>query len=400
VSCVLQVGSTHRCFNCSIVFSPLHLLLPASVMDTQATPSPTTLVYKGAAALRQRIVMATLSGKSVRLEHIRANADEPGLRDYEVAFLKLIEQLTNGSRIEIGFTGTTLLYRPGVLVGGRHRHECPPTRGIGYYLEPVLALAPFAKEPIQLTLTGITNNDRDVSVDVARNSWLPFLSSRFFPKTDMAGLELKIVKRGAPPLGGGEVLFQCPVVRQLKSIHLIDSGLIKRIRGISYATRVQPHFANRLVEGARGVLNEYIPDVYIFTDIYKGAESGLSPGYALSLVAETTTGVLLSAEATAKPGDVPEDLGRLCALRLLSEIERGGCIDTATQALALMWSVLTAEDVSKIRVGKLSSAGIQVLRDLRDFFGVTFRLVADRTDHSVVLTCVGTGFVNLCKKVT
>ena len=43
-------------------------------------------------------------------------------------------------------------------------HDCPLTRSIGYFLEPVVMLAPFAKKPLQLTLRGITSDDRDLSV--------------------------------------------------------------------------------------------------------------------------------------------------------------------------------------------------------------------------------------------
>ena len=32
--------------------------------------------------------------------------------------------------------------------------------------------------------------------------------------------------------------------------------------------------ANRLVDGARGVLNNFLPDVYIFTDHHNGKEGG------------------------------------------------------------------------------------------------------------------------------
>lgn len=32
--------------------------------------------------------------------------------------------------------------------------------------------------------------------------------------------------------------------------------------------------ANRLVESARGVLNQFLPDIYIYTDHMKGANSG------------------------------------------------------------------------------------------------------------------------------
>lgn len=41
-----------------------------------------------------------------------------------------------------------------------------------------------------------------------------------------------------------------------------------------YSTRVSPQFANRMVEAARLVLNRYIPDIYLYTDVYKGEESG------------------------------------------------------------------------------------------------------------------------------
>ena len=42
----------------------------------------------------------------------------------------------------------------------------------------------------------------------------------------------------------------------------------------SYSTRVSPQFANRMVDAARSVLNRYIPDIYLYTDVYKGEDSG------------------------------------------------------------------------------------------------------------------------------
>jgi len=42
----------------------------------------------------------------------------------------------------------------------------------------------------------------------------------------------------------------------------------------SYSTRVSPQFANRMVEAARSILNRYVPDIYLYTDVYKGEESG------------------------------------------------------------------------------------------------------------------------------
>ena len=62
------------------------------------------------------------------------------------------------------------------------------------------------------------------------------------------------------------------------------------------------------MNSARSVLNRYIHDVYIYTDVYKGENADNSPGFALSLVAESTTGVLYSSEQAALPGETPKIL--------------------------------------------------------------------------------------------
>lgn len=161
------------------------------------------------------------------------------------------------------------------------------------------------------------------------------------------------------------VELMIPTVRSsLKTVFLVDEGLVKRVRGVAYCTHISPTIITRVIDSCREVLNGYLPDVYIHTDHYKGKkEGGASPGYALSLVAETTTGVLISTERTAKcrknatiPGtedissktEVPEDIGRDAALSLLQEVYSGGVVDSAHQPLILQLMVLTPEDISSV----------------------------------------------------
>ena len=82
---------------------------------------------------------------------------------------------------------------------------------------------------------------------------------------------------------------------------MLAAGMVKRVRGVAYSMRVAPAASNRMVDGARGVLNSLLADVFVFTDHMPGHEAGASPGYGLSLVAETTTGLLISAQASAPP---------------------------------------------------------------------------------------------------
>lgn len=90
--------------------------------------------------------------------------------------------------------------------------------------------------------------------------------------------------------------FLCPILKQVKTLNFVEAGKIKRIRGIAYvpvifylynllnvtiikfshAVRISPQFSNRMIEASRSVLNRYIPDIYLYSDVYKGEDSGKS----------------------------------------------------------------------------------------------------------------------------
>ena len=53
----------------------------------------TDLVFTGAAMFRQRIVCSLLSGKAIRIDHIRADEEAPGLTDYEASLLRLVDKV-------------------------------------------------------------------------------------------------------------------------------------------------------------------------------------------------------------------------------------------------------------------------------------------------------------------
>lgn len=82
------------------------------------------LVFSGCNYLKQRLLLATLSGKSIRIEKIREFNVEIGLRDYEINLIRLFDKVTNGTRIEVNDTGTAVDYQPGLLYGGTIQHEC------------------------------------------------------------------------------------------------------------------------------------------------------------------------------------------------------------------------------------------------------------------------------------
>jgi len=344
------------------------------------------------------------------------------LRSFEASFLRLLEKLTNGCVVEINETGTSLRYKPGMVVGGPGLvHDCGVQRSIGWFLEPLVLLALFGKRPLGITLKGITNDHIDPGVDVLRTVTLPLLKRL---GVDDNGLELKVVKRGARPLGGGEVVLRVPIMKQLPLINLTDEGMVKRIRGVAYSMKVSPQSTNRMVDGARGVLNKLLADVYIFTDALSGSASGNSPGFGLTLVAETTSGCLIAAEAAAshsggaagsaaaqaaaqeglvlevggEPLVVPEDVGRVAAQALLEEVKRGGVVDGGHQGLLLLLCALGPEEMHELRLGPLTPAAVRTLRHIKDFLGVTFAIRTESASQTVFMSCIGSGLRNLARK--
>ena len=78
-----------------------------------------TLEYEGCNFMRMRLVLATLSGRALRISKIRSKDITPGLKEFEASLIRLFDKITNGSKIKVSETGTSFSYTPGLLVGGK-----------------------------------------------------------------------------------------------------------------------------------------------------------------------------------------------------------------------------------------------------------------------------------------
>lgn len=319
-----------------------------------------------------------------------------------------------GTEASVNETGTQVFFKPGILHGGALEHSCVLSKPVTYYLEGLLYLAPFCKFSLDIRLFGVTNDCTEVSIDAFKQATLPVIGKFMFTE----GLDVHIVSRGAPPLGGGEVRFKSPICKRLRPVQFTNPGKIRRIRGWAFSMKTNPQMTSRMVDSAKDLLLKFLPDVYIYTDACKGKKGGNCPGFGICLVAETKDGAFYAADAMSDPTKgrelmVPEDIGKEAAVRLVKEIYRGGCADTASQSVALLLMALGPTDVSKYQLGPLTPYTIQFLRHLRDFFGITFKIEPDKkivgeddTDalklggDKVLLTCLGVGYLNLSKKVS
>ncbi|AMD20137.1 HCL014Wp [Eremothecium sinecaudum] len=357
------------------------------------------VVFQGHINFRHRIVMATLHGKPIKIEKIRSDDLNPGLRDHEVSFLRLIEAVTNGTVIEISYTGTTVIFRPGIIVGGSYTHNCPNVKPVGYFIEPLLFLAPFSKKKFSIVFRGVTASHDDAGIDAIKWGLLPVME-----KFGVRECALHTLKRGSPPLGGGEVhLVVDSLISQPVTMHAIDKPLISCIRGVAYSTRVSPSMVNRMIDAAKAVLKKVPCEVNITADVWRGENSGLSPGWGITVVGETKKGWRYFAEEIGGAGDIPEDIGTKVAYKLLEEVSKSGAVDRNQLPLALVYMVIGKEDIGRLRIAKeqIDERIIALLRDIKQIFGIeAFMKNVDEADSDdMIVTIKGIGFTNTSKKI-
>ncbi|MCJ1409548.1 hypothetical protein MMC19_003629 [Ptychographa xylographoides] len=387
-------------------------------------------------SLAHRLVLSTLTGRAVHISQIRSSSPiNPGLAPHEISFLRLLEAVTNGSHIEISYTGSVLLYRPGLITGsapgsgasgGVIKHELPATctRGVSYFLVPLCLLAPFSKAPVNVLFTGpgvITSAtpSGDMSVDSVRTAILP-LYTQFGISNN---IELRILRRSNPGPrgqgGAGEVqLVFGHQVRLPKTVHLLSPGRVKRIRGVAYCTGVSASNNARMIEAARGVLNPMSGDTYIFSDVSSApfipsadksspnTKQKIGVGFGLSLVAESSTGSLYSADIASPPsgGQTPEEIGQYCAYQLLESISLGGVVSLAAAPTVITLMAMGSEDVGRLQMGRdvLGSEDvIGLARDLRNFgaSGWGVRDADSNSDGGFIVSVVGRGVGNVGRKI-
>lgn len=352
-----------------------------------------------------------------------------------MAFIRLLELVTNGSHFEISYTGTSLLYKPGLITGstpgngadtsGSQNFEIPAsnTRALSYFLIPLCIMAPFSKAPINIMFSGLgvitaATPNGDVSVETVRNSILPlFKQFMIFNK-----LEIQIVQRaclGAPgKSGGGKVHLQFGhQVRLPKTLHLLNPGRVKKIRGVAYSIGVSGSNNARMIDHARGILNQFAPDTYIYSDVSSasfvpdpknpGSTKKIGIGFGLSLVAESSTGCYYSADAVSPPtgGEPPEDIGRKCAYMLLESVSAGGCVAPIAMSTMITLMSMGSEDVGRLRVGRDVMADKQTVKLAKDLvhFGMAGwgvrPLPDDEESTDILLTIVGRGIGNVGRKI-
>ncbi len=322
----------------------------------------------GGQIFRNSLAYAAVMLRPVRIINIRAKRKNPGLRPQHLTVLKALAQITNArvSGAQVGSMDVT--FQPQGIRGGNYRFDVGTAGSISLVLQGILPVLFFADKESNVEIRGGTDVAWSPPIDAIR-----FVLSRGLKQMG-ADFEIKLIKRGHYPRGGGIVRIHINPVDYLKPIILLEQGEIKIIRGLSHCVRLPDHVARRQANAAKKFLEGRGFNVDIELEYYPPRKDPhLGPGSGIVLWAETTTNALLEGDALGERGKPAEKVGEEAARELYDQIIKGGAVDKHHTDQLIVFMAL-AKGVSKIRSSEISMHTLTAIYIAAKIIGAKFEI--------------------------
>ena len=279
--------------------------------------------------VRDAVPFSILMGEEIRLYHIRAKRDKPGLRPQHLKAMEAASRICEG-RLEGGTVGSKeILFRPGqFLKGGRFTWDIGTAGSTAMLVLCLMPLALFADRASSYRVTGGLFQDFAPSLFHLKHVLLPVLARMG------VHAEVRIIRPGYVPRGGGQIEVEISPLRQcLRPLNLTDRGRVTRLRGIALSSMLRERkVSERMATVCKKILKSNGHEAHLdvvddFAHHPAFEAPSLQAGAALAVWAETDTGCLLGADMAGARGRTAEYIGERTARDLLEDLESGATVD-------------------------------------------------------------------------
>ena len=270
--------------------------------------------------VRHSVALASLLGKEITIQNIRARRDKPGLRAQHLKVIQACQEMCHGIVSNATVGSREITYAPKErFKGGEYRWDIGTAGSTTMLAQSLLPLACFAEKPSKFRLEGGLFQDFAPSAYHMKFVLLPLL------KQMGVHAELKITRPGYVPRGGGIIEIEVEPIKELKPLTLTEQGKILSIEGIALSSHLEgKRVSQRMAEECRKVLSSYGYKADI-EEIYD--ESSLQEGAALAVYAETSSGNIIGSDRAGRPGRSSESIGRYVVQSLMEDIKTGAAVD-------------------------------------------------------------------------
>ena len=265
----------------------------------------------GGQIVRSAVALSALTCTPVRIEHIRAGRQQPGLRPQHLAAILAVATTCNAELTGCAVGSQEIEFFPGRISSREISLDVGTAGSIPLVIQAWLPVAVQAGG--MLTLTGGTEVERSPSIDYFTNVLVPFLEMHG------ARISVKIARRGYYPKGGGLVKVEVKpsVLNRLSP----DCNRPGGDRGIcSCSAGLPAHVAKRQADAAAFHLFQRMGLEFPVTmDVRPGPSTGSSCTVWRGWMGGTGLG---------KRGYPAERVGKDAALALVREWECDGHVDS------------------------------------------------------------------------
>jgi len=301
----------------------------------------------GGQVLRTAVALATVLSKEIHVFNIRSGRAEPGIRPQHMTGVKAAAELCSGHLEGLEVGSTEFVFKPGKLRSGNFRFDVGTAGSVTLVLQTLMPILAFAPGGVHLEITGGTDVKWSPPIDYLRLVTLPILR-----KISYHG-DLEIVRRGHYPKGGGLVRFSTQGPSKLQPLTNDKSESITGIHGISHATALPKHVAERQATSAKKWLEEAkLPSPSIEVEVVDD-RSQMSPGSGIVLSAENQNGNTLGSDALGERGRPAEEVGSTAGKILVEEVQSGAWLDRHMGDMIVPYLVL-AEGASEVSISRVT----------------------------------------------
>ncbi|XP_065297117.1 RNA 3'-terminal phosphate cyclase isoform X1 [Dermacentor albipictus] len=259
-------------------------------------------------------------------------------------------------------------------------------RSVVLLLQAALPCLLFADAPSVLRLRGGTNAEMAPQIDYTLSVFLP-IAKRFG-----ASCDIKVLKRGYYPKGGGLVEVCTQPAGSLKPLVLTEPGYVARVTGRSFVAGGLPiKVAHMMADSAVNILREQLPSsVAVSVEKLKESEANaFGTGSGIVLFAESSTGMKVAGSALGKRGVMAEAVGQAAAEELCQELKQNVCADKHLQDQVIVLMAL-ANGISQILCGPLTLHTETAIYVAHQLTQAKFNS-SPQEGGTVLLECVGAG---------
>ena len=290
----------------------------------------------GGQILRSALTYSALSGRAVRVAGIRAGRPRPGLQAQHLLAVKAMTELCGAEVAGAELGSSEVTFGPGPIAPpAEWRLDIGTAGSVMLILQALLPCLALAPTPVDLTLTGGTNNPWAPPVEYFQHVLLPALARMG------VRVHAELASRGFYPKGGGRVRVGTQPLGAIKPVAATERGGLARVWGISYSSNLPEHITERMTRACRERLADHgLASTEFLIDT---ATPSPGPGCGIIALAEFEHAII-AGDALGERGKPAQQVGREAADALARDVRTGAAVDCHLADQLVAWVALARGD--------------------------------------------------------